>query len=157
VLLAIDNFQALYCKTAYKDPFFNSIRSYHLSMPRLIMEFASGKRSFVRSAHPMLESISLPFCFVPAKGVVLGAITYSDPAYPVPLELREAHHAQSPYDRCSTTLLNYANGIVPIPVPEQLSLDEAPSLFKVWKEEQVMAPGAFSMPVFLMNVGSQLL
>ncbi|KAM6496503.1 mitochondrial carrier protein [Amanita muscaria] len=126
VLLAIDDFQALYCKTAYKDPFFTTIRPYHLSMPRLIMEFASGKRSL-------------------AKGAVLCATTDSDPAYPVPLELREAlqipyEHPQSPYDKRSTALVDYANGLTPIPVPEQLTLDEAASLFEAWKEEHVMAP-----------------
>lgn len=48
VLLAIDDFQALYCKTSYKDPQFSTIKSYHLSMPRLLLEYASGKKSFVR-------------------------------------------------------------------------------------------------------------
>ena len=48
VLLAVDEFQALYGKTAYRDPHFVSIHSYHLSVPRLIMEYASGRRAFVR-------------------------------------------------------------------------------------------------------------
>jgi small subunit ribosomal protein S29 len=48
VLLAIDDFQALYCRTSYKDPRFSAIKSYHLSMPRLLLEYAGGKRSFVR-------------------------------------------------------------------------------------------------------------
>ncbi|KAF8623781.1 hypothetical protein AX15_006191 [Amanita polypyramis BW_CC] len=134
VLLAVDDFQALYCRTAYRDPFFSTIRSYHLSMPRLILEFASCKRSF-------------------ARGTVLGAITCSDPAYPLPLELREAlqmpyDHPQSPHDKRSKTLMGYAKGLAAIPVPEQLSLDEAASLFEVWKEEQVMPPSTYD-EVFL--------
>ena len=48
VLFAVDGFQALYHKTKYRDPHFTPINSYHLSIPRLIMEYASGKRSFVR-------------------------------------------------------------------------------------------------------------
>ncbi|KAF8344488.1 mitochondrial ribosomal death-associated protein 3-domain-containing protein [Amanita rubescens] len=97
VLLAVDDFRALYCKTAYRDPFFNPIRPYHLSMPRLIMEYASGGRTFAKG-----------------KGAVLGAITYSDPAYPLPLRLREAlqipyNHPQSPYDKCFPTLIEYTN------------------------------------------------
>lgn len=48
VLLAVDDFQALYCKTSYKDGQFSAIKSYHLSMPRLLLEYASGKKSFVR-------------------------------------------------------------------------------------------------------------
>ncbi|KAF8672523.1 hypothetical protein AX14_005554 [Amanita brunnescens Koide BX004] len=126
VLLAVDDFQALYCKTRYRDAFFASICSYHLSMPRLIMEYASGQRSF-------------------ARGAVLGAITYSDPSYPLPLELRETlqmpyEHPQSPYDKRSKPLQEYTTGLSPIPVPEQLSLNEAASLFEVWKAEHVITP-----------------
>ena len=51
VLLAVDEFQTLYGKTAYRDPHFVPIHSYHLSVPRLIMEYASGRRTFVRSLH----------------------------------------------------------------------------------------------------------
>ena len=47
VLLAVDELQALYGKTLYRDQHFVPIHSYHLSMPRLIMEYVSGKRSFV--------------------------------------------------------------------------------------------------------------
>ena len=59
VLFAVDDFQALYCKTEYRDPHFAPIKSFHLSMPRLIMDFASGKRSFVRP-HPFVGP-QLPF------------------------------------------------------------------------------------------------
>lgn len=48
VLVAVDDFQALYGKTTYKDPQFEPIKSYHLSTPRLLIEYASGKKSFVR-------------------------------------------------------------------------------------------------------------
>ena len=47
VLLAIDDFNALYCKSTYRDPQFHRIKSYHLSVPRLLLEYASGKKSFV--------------------------------------------------------------------------------------------------------------
>lgn len=48
VLLAVDDYQALYCSTNYRDQQFAGIKSYHLSIPRLLLEFASGKRYFVR-------------------------------------------------------------------------------------------------------------
>lgn len=48
MLLAVDEFQAIYCKTQYRDPNFAGISSYHLSVPRMLMEFASAKRTFVR-------------------------------------------------------------------------------------------------------------
>ena len=47
VLLAVDDFQALFCRTTYRDQFFTPIQPYHLSVPRLILEFASGRRAFV--------------------------------------------------------------------------------------------------------------
>ncbi|KAK2459245.1 hypothetical protein APHAL10511_008722 [Amanita phalloides] len=134
VLLAVDDFQALYCKTAYRDPFFSTICSYHLSMPRMILEFACGKRTF-------------------ARGAVLGAITYSDPAYALPLELREAlgmayDQATSGYDKRSKIMKEYTVGLRAICVPEQLSMAEAGSLFEVWKEEKVMGCSAYD-EVFL--------
>lgn len=50
VLLAIDDFQALYCQTSYRDPHFVHIRPHHLSVPRLLLEYASGKRQFVSAS-----------------------------------------------------------------------------------------------------------
>ena len=48
VLLAVDDFQALYNHTSsYRNPRFEGIKTYHLSIPRLLLEFASGKKSFV--------------------------------------------------------------------------------------------------------------
>jgi len=60
VLLAVDDFQALYCKTKYRDPNFNRIKPYHLSIPRLLLEYASGKKSFASVAKhfPFLGSFS---------------------------------------------------------------------------------------------------
>ena len=48
VLLAIDDFQALYGLSAYRDTFFKMVKAYHLTLPRALLEFASGKRTFVR-------------------------------------------------------------------------------------------------------------
>ena len=47
MLIAIDDFQALYQYSRYKDPLFNRLPSYALSMPRFVLEYASGMRSFV--------------------------------------------------------------------------------------------------------------
>lgn len=48
MLLAVDDFQALYCMSLYRDTFFKPVKAYHLSLPRTLLEFANGKRSFVR-------------------------------------------------------------------------------------------------------------
>lgn len=47
VLLAIDDFQAIYCKTKYRHPHFARIQPYHLSMPRVLLEYAGGLKTFV--------------------------------------------------------------------------------------------------------------
>ncbi|KAF8320510.1 hypothetical protein F5887DRAFT_1216802 [Amanita rubescens] len=107
--IAVDDFQALYCKTAYRDPFFNPIRPYHLRF------FAKG------------------------AVFVLGAITYSDPAYPLPLEQR---HFKYLMITRRAHMTKYTKGLNPILVPEKLSLDEAGSLFEEWKAEQSYAPSA---------------
>ncbi|KAJ7214201.1 hypothetical protein C8J57DRAFT_1732725 [Mycena rebaudengoi] len=64
VLIAIDDFQALYGRSLYRDPFFHFVRPHHLSIPRLL-EYASGRRTFTR-------------------GLVLDALTRSNPQFPVP-------------------------------------------------------------------------
>ncbi|KAJ7208445.1 mitochondrial ribosomal death-associated protein 3-domain-containing protein [Mycena rebaudengoi] len=99
VLLAIDDFQALYGRSLYRDPFFRFVRPHHLSMPRLLLEYASGRRAFTH-------------------GVVLGALTRSDPQFPVPPQLREALRLPGdlapsplgPFARRSTQLAAYLSG-----------------------------------------------
>ncbi|KAF8194975.1 mitochondrial ribosomal death-associated protein 3-domain-containing protein [Pholiota molesta] len=129
VLLAIDDMQTLYCRTAYRDPHFVPIQSYHLSVPRMLLEFASGKRSF-------------------QKGAVLGAISASRTSHPTPVELRDAldlhnedYPISSPYDKRNKTLLQYAEGLRAMEVPEKLTLAEAIGVFEIWKGKQVFGRG----------------
>ncbi|GLB43195.1 putative mitochondrial ribosomal death-associated protein 3 [Lyophyllum shimeji] len=134
VLFAVDDFQALYCQSAYRDPHFVPIRPYHLAVPRLIMEYASGKKAF-------------------AKGAFVGAITASDTIYKLPLELKDAlglphEHLPSPYDERSRPLTEYTTGLKPIHVPEQLSVNEAASLFEIWKEDKALTASMYD-EVFL--------
>ncbi|RXW16060.1 hypothetical protein EST38_g9796 [Candolleomyces aberdarensis] len=128
VLMAIDDFQSLFHDTAYRDPFFRPIKSHHLSLPRLILEYASGKRNF-------------------AKGAFLSALTASDTQYAIPLELQDTlelghRHPVSPYVQRSETLLQYASGLDAkagglqnLKVPEKFSVEEAQALFEVWKDD----------------------
>ena len=46
-LLAVDDFQALYCKSQYKTSQYVPINGYHLSLTRLLLEFAAGVRKIV--------------------------------------------------------------------------------------------------------------
>ena len=53
VLIAVEGFQSLYCQTQYRDPHYQPIKPWRLSLPRLLLECASGKKSFVR-CRPLL-------------------------------------------------------------------------------------------------------
>ncbi|KAG6864016.1 hypothetical protein C0991_001083 [Blastosporella zonata] len=124
VLFAVDDFQALYCRTAYRDPHFVPIHSFHLSLPRMILEFASGKRSF-------------------AKGAFVGAISTSETIYKTPAVLKETlnlpdMHFWTPYDKRSRLLMEYAEGLKELKVPDELSVDEAASLFGVWYNDKAL-------------------
>ena len=48
VLFAVDEMQALFSTSWYKDPYFKPIEAHHLSIPRILADFASGKQPFVR-------------------------------------------------------------------------------------------------------------
>ena len=81
-----------------------------------------------------------------ANGAFMGAINSSDPMFPLPLELRDSlkldyDHPMSPYDKRNPLLLEYAQGLKALPVPEKLTLEEASSLMSIWKSENVMVGG----------------
>ncbi|EJF64026.1 hypothetical protein DICSQDRAFT_53564 [Dichomitus squalens LYAD-421 SS1] len=118
VLLAIDDFQALYSLSTYRDPYFKMVKAYHLTLPRTLLEFASGKQSF-------------------ARGAVLGALSSQNTTFRPPLELTEAlgllpDVPSNPYVRREPELIEYAKGLRNFPVPDQLTIDEAASIFDIW-------------------------
>ena len=129
VLVAVDDLQSLYHPSAYKDPFWKNIQAHHLSLPRILLEYASGKR-------------------VLNKGAFLGALNCSDTQFGVPLELRdtlglEYAHPTSPYEKRDSVHLEYAEGLKKIEVAERLTVKEAASLFEVWKDDMALPSGAF--------------
>ncbi|KAI9464801.1 mitochondrial ribosomal death-associated protein 3-domain-containing protein [Russula earlei] len=128
VLLAIDDFQALFTKTAYKTPQFQTVRAWHLSMPRLLLEYASGRKVF-------------------ARGAVVGALSLSDKTYSLSQELRHALGLQpwlrpSPYLRVAPEITTFTRGVQVVKVPEELNVNEAATLFEVWnKNRSLHTPG----------------
>jgi len=124
VLLAIDDVQALYCTSKYRDPQFNYIKGFNLSMPRLMLEYAGGMKSF-------------------ARGAVLGALSTADTTFRIPLPLTEAlqltpDRPVSAYEKRSADLALYSKGLRSIPIPERLEVNEAASLFEVWNENKAL-------------------
>ncbi|KXN85208.1 37S ribosomal protein S23, mitochondrial [Leucoagaricus sp. SymC.cos] len=132
VLLAIDDFQALFNKSLYRDPHFKPISTYHLHTPRLLLDYTSGRRSFTH-------------------GAVLGALTSTDPKFPISLELQDQLGAESlsrqpsapePYVLRSKILGEYLDGVKSVEVPKSLSVDEAGSVFEVWMKQRMLASKA---------------
>ncbi|KAF8889525.1 mitochondrial ribosomal death-associated protein 3-domain-containing protein [Gymnopilus junonius] len=132
VLLAVDEFQALYGKSAYRDPHFQTIQPYHLSVPRLIMEYANGKRSFTR-------------------GAVIGSLSLSQTNFVLPVELHDALDLEdldaypiSPFAKRNREMMVYTEGLKKLAVPEKLTLEEAIGVFEVWKGTEVIGTGTAS-------------
>lgn len=124
VLLAIDDFQALFCMSRYRDPQYQLIFAHHLSLPRLMLEYAVGKR-------------------VLAKGAVLGAISNTDARFLAPLPLKEAlgivePGAASLYERRNKDIVFYSSGIKGLQVPSKMQIGEAASMFDVWVQNNAL-------------------
>jgi small subunit ribosomal protein S29 len=124
VLLAVDEFQALYSRTMYRDPKYNLLHPYHLSMPRLILEYTSGMKSF-------------------ARGAVIGALSSTNTSFTTPLELQEVLGispavSETLYAKRSPSLMAYTKGLRAIAIPERFSVDEAASLFEVWAQNKAL-------------------
>lgn len=47
VLLAVDEVQALFMTSEYRSPDFTLLESYALSLPRLLLDYISGRKAFV--------------------------------------------------------------------------------------------------------------
>ncbi|KAG7088682.1 hypothetical protein E1B28_012653 [Marasmius oreades] len=139
VLLAVDDFQCIYTPMSeYRDPHFSRIRPYHLSVPRLLLEYASGKRTFYR-------------------GAVVGAITASDPEYRTSVELRDAlklgpdlwdlcgssksrgegvkSGISGPLEKRNKVFVEYAKGLRSLQLPKGFTLPEAAAAFEVWMKD----------------------
>jgi len=124
VLLAIDDFQALYCTSEYRDPDFKLVESYHLSIPRLLLEYAGGLKSFNR-------------------GAVIGAISSTNTRYSLPLVLREALNMPedrfaTPYNYRSPALQTYSAGLRHFELPSRLTIPEAIALFELWEQTHAL-------------------
>ena len=78
-----------------------------------------------------------------ARGAVLGALSSQNTTFRAPLELREALGLQpdgpaNPYVRRQPELVEYAKGLQSLPVPEELTVDEAGSIFDVWQKVKAL-------------------
>ncbi|KZT07490.1 uncharacterized protein LAESUDRAFT_698797 [Laetiporus sulphureus 93-53] len=127
VLLAVDDIQGFYRYSTYRDQHYHCIMAHHLAIPRMVLEYAGGKKSFPR-------------------GAIFGAESTGNTTFLMPLELREALGLPSfrpagPYVARVPEFVEYAQGLQNFPVPPQLTVNEAASIFEVWMEDQALHSG----------------
>ncbi|KAG8684321.1 37S ribosomal protein S23 mitochondrial [Ceratobasidium sp. 394] len=143
VLIAVDDFQALFCMSKYRDPQYELIFAHHLTLTRIILEYASGERILVCLwPTTWFANSSDPF-LLQAKGAVLGATSSTNPRFLEPLPLKEALGITplgtvSPYERRNKHIVAYASGLKGLPVPSKMRVDEAASMFDVWVQNNAL-------------------
>ncbi|QRW03067.1 AP endonuclease [Ceratobasidium sp. AG-Ba] len=124
VLIAVDDFQALLCVSKYRDPQYELLFAHHLTLPRLVLEYACGKRTL-------------------AKGAVLGANSSTHTRFQEPLVLKEALGiiplgSASPYERRNENIVAYASGLKGFSVPSRMQIGEAASMFDIWAQNKAL-------------------
>ena len=108
-------------------------------MPRLLLEYASGRKAFV--SFFFIYASNLLTSDKKARGAVVGALSLSDKTYGLSQELRHALGLQpslrpSPYLKVSPEIATFTRGIQIVKVPEKLNVNEAASLFEVWNKNK---------------------
>lgn len=83
-----------------------------------------------------------------ARGAVVGAASSAHTTFRMPLELCEAlglpyDRPAGPYVSRSPELVKYAQGLENFNVAPQLSIDEAASIFEIWKEDKALHTGMY--------------
>ncbi|EJD48265.1 hypothetical protein AURDEDRAFT_113093 [Auricularia subglabra TFB-10046 SS5] len=134
VLIAVDEMQALYSTSWYKDPHYKPIEACHLSVPRLLLEFASGRRALTR-------------------GAFLGAYSSLNTHFPLPLVLREAagvphDRPEGPYSKRPEHLLTYTEGLDGFQIPPTLTPQEGIAIYELWQNAQAV-PAAYTDRTFV--------
>ncbi|KAJ6567681.1 mitochondrial ribosomal death-associated protein 3-domain-containing protein [Mycena vulgaris] len=125
VLIAIDDFQTLASRSMYRDPRSRMIRPHHLSMPRLLLEYASGRKKL-------------------SRGMVLGALSRSDTQFPISAQLADALRLPAdfaPSPRSPAKAQEAEGGVLAlraVRVQDALSVREASALFEMWLDAGVL-------------------
>ncbi|KAL7417516.1 mitochondrial ribosomal death-associated protein 3-domain-containing protein [Mrakia frigida] len=131
ILIAIDHIQAYFRETLYKTPELNTLESYHLSVPRLLLDYLSGRKNFARGATltsitPLNNRCRISPSFLhglskPTNAFPLGSyFTFSKHMYP-----------PSPHDQIHPWHSENARGMELVEVPEGVKLKEAKGLWEI--------------------------
>ncbi|KAI0736464.1 mitochondrial ribosomal death-associated protein 3-domain-containing protein [Fomitopsis betulina] len=127
VLLAVDDIQAMYGYSMYRDLHYRQVMAQHLAIPRMILEFASGRKAFPR-------------------GAVIGAEGTQNTTFRMPVELHEAlglprMRSTGAYTNRSPEIEEFVRGIKSFPVPRRITIDEAASMFEIWMQDKALHSG----------------
>ncbi|GAA5917401.1 hypothetical protein JCM6882_000846 [Rhodosporidiobolus microsporus] len=139
VLLAIDDAQPLFTTSHYVDPSYHAVETFSLAVPRLLLEFVSGQRSFAQGS-VLFSPCSLSKDSSPAMTDFLAsssASATSSPASSSSLATATAALA-SPYDHKSASSYEtykavLDSGVKKLEVPERLSRQEAVGIVRLLK------------------------
>lgn len=151
MLLAIDDFQALYQQTTYRDPLFHYVQSYHLSMPRLILEYASGLKSFVSLFRRVVIHNHIKIERSQRRGAVVGALSMTNNAFQTPLELRDAlglvpFRSSNVLAKRNPDYVTYANGLRNEWIPPRMNATEAAAMTEVWAHNEALHSSCVVLP-----------
>ncbi|GAA5983046.1 hypothetical protein JCM11641_004705 [Rhodosporidiobolus odoratus] len=138
VLLAVDSAQPLFSTSSYIDPTYTAIESFSLVIPRLLLDYISGARSFSTGA-VLLSPDSLSANKSDALNDFLASSSSpaSDASSPTSSVSRRKA-LESAYDRSrSSSYAAYSevleSGVKTIEVPERLSREEAVGVVRLIK------------------------
>jgi hypothetical protein len=142
VLLAVDNAQTLFSISDYLDPLGKPLPSYALSVPRLLLEYISGLKSFVRC-------LDLPFQHsgyradrervCQASGTIMvapsGTTSKQSRVFDVALGVRPGR----PFEKAEDpAYLEYVKGLKAFQVDEKLARSEAAGILKGLQEARLI-------------------
>ncbi|GBB83598.1 hypothetical protein RclHR1_01030013 [Rhizophagus clarus] len=119
VLLAVDEVNAFYTDSEYRDVDDTLLESNRLSLPRAILEYFSGKKDFT-------------------NGAVIGALSQTfKPFVSKPLEIALGLTEASPWKPVSRTILQYTTGLQRFDVKEYLK-NEAKAVMDYYYEMSIL-------------------
>jgi small subunit ribosomal protein S29 len=143
-LMAIDEAQCLFTRSTFRAPDYSPLESYHLSAPRLALDYISGAKSFVSrfALHPHSHP---PDHYNGAnlqnRGSVLLSLSNSTPFVPIPITLSHALKLPStspitPYTiHDPVHLANASKGLKTIEIPWGMSQSEASGIWQIWSRK----------------------
>ncbi|KAL1405341.1 hypothetical protein Q8F55_008972 [Vanrija albida] len=119
VLAAVDDVHVLFATTKYRTPTYEPLESYNLSVPRLFLDYISGRKAF-------------------ANGAILTAPSYTKTTMQPSVEFYKGLGIQSRWPITEYTkvdehhVAHASSGIKKIEVPFGLSGTEATAMFELW-------------------------